>query len=230
MPSASAEADLRWQELRERFEPIADRRKAGAVRPPIRSGSIAGSRSRALSTYCLDGRAGGTVAVLQYGDPKQVMLGLSPSIMKVTRCPARHDLSLASRSVLNTNGLHVSSPGKWKGKSHAFTTLLQQVPKRFRLAGRMSNKALFYVENLQPGSVIVFDDTTLSEDMAEILKGVTTSFREPFLYRTVSKDRKGQVCTIPERCIWWVAKVEGAGDDQVFNRMLTCWIDDCRAG
>jgi hypothetical protein len=23
-----------------------------------------------------------------------------------------------------------------------------------------------------------------------------------------------------------VAKVEGSGDDQVFNRMLTCWIDD----
>jgi hypothetical protein len=62
--------------------------------------------------------------------------------------------------------------------------------------------------------------------MSEILKGVTTSFAEPFKYHTVSKDRKGQECRIPERCVWWVAKVEGAGDDQVFNRMLTCWIDD----
>jgi hypothetical protein len=33
-------------------------------------------------------------------------------------------------------------------------------------------------------------------------------------------------CVIPERCVWWVAKVEGAGDDQVFNRMLNVWIDD----
>ena len=33
-------------------------------------------------------------------------------------------------------------------------------------------------------------------------------------------------CIIPERCVWWVSKVEGMGDDQVFNRMLTCWIDD----
>jgi hypothetical protein len=62
--------------------------------------------------------------------------------------------------------------------------------------------------------------------MQEILKGVTTSFQKDFMYHTVSKDRTGQICTIPERCVWWVAKVEGAGDDQVFNRMLTCWIDD----
>ena len=90
----------------------------------------------------------------------------------------------------------------------------------------MSNKALFYIDNLQPGTVIVLDDTSLSDDMSEILKGVTTSFKKPFIYRTVNKDRKGFVCTIPERCVWWVAKVEGSGDDQVFNRMLTCWIDD----
>jgi hypothetical protein len=62
--------------------------------------------------------------------------------------------------------------------------------------------------------------------MQEVLKGVTTSFQKPFLYRSVNKDSKGQVYTIPERCVWWMAKVEGAGDDQIFNRMLTCWIDD----
>jgi hypothetical protein len=136
-------------------------------------------------------------------------------------------MSLASRSVLNTTGLHVSASGEsGKGKSHAFSTLIRQVPERHQLAGSMSNKALFYIDNLQPGTVIVLDDTSLSDDMSEILKGVTTSFRKPFLYRTVNKDRKGFVCTIPERCVWWVAKVEGSGDDQVFNRMLTCWIDD----
>jgi len=90
----------------------------------------------------------------------------------------------------------------------------------------MSNKALFYLDDMQPGSVIVLDDTTLSEEVQEILKSATTSFREPIEYRTVTKERKVRVCTIPERCVWWVAKVEGSGDDQVLNRMLTCWIDD----
>ena len=28
------------------------------------------------------------------------------------------------------------------------------------------------------------------------------------------------------RCVWIISKVEGGGDDQIFNRMLTYWIDD----
>jgi hypothetical protein len=64
--------------------------------------------------------------------------------------------------------------------------------------------------------------------MQEILKGVTTCFKKPFKYRTVDKDRKGQTKYIPERCVWWVAKMEGTGDGQVWNRMLTCWIDDSK--
>lgn len=67
-----------------------------------------------------------------------------------------------------------------------------------------------------PGSVIALDDTALSEQMSEILKGVTTSFAEPFKYHTVSKDRKGQECRIPERCVWWVAKVEGGQKIMVY--------------
>lgn len=142
----------------------------------------------------------------------------------VAECLAR---SLASRSVINSKGLHVSITGEsGKGKSHTVDTMLQQVPDELRLDGRMSDKALFYVEGLRPGSVIALDDISLSDQMQEILKGVTTSFQKPFRYRTVSKDRTGQVCTIPERCVWWVAKVEGSGDDQVWNRMLTVWIDD----
>ncbi len=214
----------RWPELREKCEPKAGR----ATKEP--AAPAPGSRTRTappLSLTDLPGRAE-ALAVLQHGDPKQAMLRTFALDHEgdevVAECLI---LSLASRSVLNTNGLHVSVTGEsGKGKSHAFSSQLRQVPPRFRLEGAMSNKALFYLEDLQPGSVIVLDDRALSEDMAEILKGVTTSFRTPFVYRTVSKDRRAQVCTIPERCIWWVAKVEGVGDDQVFNRMLTCWIDD----
>lgn len=42
----------------------------------------------------------------------------------------------------------------------------------------------------------------------------------------MNKDRAGQICTIPKLCVRWVAKIEGVGDDQVWNRMLSCWIDD----
>jgi hypothetical protein len=138
-------------------------------------------------------------------------------------------MSLASRSVLNSKGLHVSISGEsGKGKSHTINTLLRQVPPADRLFGRISEKALFYMTGLKPGTVISLDDHALSDQMQEILKGVTSSFHRPFAYHTVSRERTGQVCSIPERCVWWLVKVEGAGDDQVFNRMLTCWIDDSR--
>ncbi len=135
--------------------------------------------------------------------------------------------SLVSRTVINSRGLHVSITGEsGKGKSHAIETMKSLIPSAYRLDGRMSDKALFYMDDLLPGTVITLDDVNLSDQMQEILKGVTTSFQKPFLYRTVNTERKPQICTIPERCVWWIAKVEGAGDDQVFNRMLTCWIDD----
>jgi len=221
----------RWKELRERYE---KKERGGSSTPapalPDRRPPSPGSRRGASPPPPPDtipGRAE-ALAVLEHGDPVQAMLRTFALDHEgdevVAECLV---MSLASRSVVNTNGLHVSVTGEsGKGKSHAFSTMLRQVPARFRLEGAMSNKALFYLEDLQPGSVIVLDDRSLSDDMAEILKGVTTSFRSPFMYRTVSRDRRAQVCTIPERCVWWVAKVEGAGDDQVFNRMLTCWIDD----
>jgi len=216
----------RWPELRRMYEGSPPPRAGSSRnRSPAAQNPIPGPDSTALETYpgLEDAHE-----VLRTGDPLQTMLdccGLDHvGDQTVAECLL---LSLASRSVINTNGLHVSVTGEsGKGKSHIFSTILRQVPERFRLQGAMSNKALFYHDSLQPGMVIILDDTTLSDEMQEILKGVTTSFREPFLYRTVSRDRKGQVCTIPERCVWWVAKVEGSGDDQVFNRMLTCWIDD----
>ena len=107
--------------------------------------------------------------------------------------------SLISRSVINSKGLHVSITGEsGKGKSHAIDTMRSLIPEQFRLEGRMSDKALFYMEDLRPGTVITLDDVSLSDQMQEILKGVTTSFQKPFPYRTVNKDRKAQTCMIPE--------------------------------
>ena len=196
----------------------------GKSKAAVKREMLADARSAPLSPDTIAEAA----RILRDGDPVRYMLDAFAldhvGDQIVAECMV---MSLASRSVLNSKGLHVSVTGEsGKGKSHAFGTMLRLVPPDLRLDGRMSDKALFYIEAIKPGSVIALDDTALSEQMSEILKGVTTSFAEPFKYHTVSKDRKGQECRIPERCVWWVAKVEGAGDDQVFNRMLTCWIDD----
>ncbi|MDH7511196.1 MAG: hypothetical protein QHH04_09185 [Methanolinea sp.] len=209
----------RWKELRAKFGQGED--PAPAEPPAV---PVPGDPAPPAD---LSGHAE-ALSLLQHGDPKEAMLRAFALDHEgdevVAECLV---MSLASRSVANTNGLHVSVTGEsGKGKSHAFATMLRQVPERFRLEGAMSNKALFYLEGMQPGSVIVLDDHALSEEIQEILKSATTCFSEPIGYRTVTRDRKMQVCTIPERCVWWVSKVEGVGDDQVQNRMLTCWIDD----
>ncbi len=246
----------RWPELRAMFEPVKpdiETRLASLQHSRIRARLIAEGRidpdnESDGSDWESDGRTGGrsdegtesgstaedplirqrAQEILTVGDPLAFFLATFAAShegdQSVAECLVH---SLVSRSVINSKGLHVSITGEsGKGKSHAIETMKSLIPAAFRLEGRMSDKALFYMDDLIPGTVITLDDVSLSDQMQEILKGVTTSFLKPFQYRTVSKDRKPQICTIPERCVWWIAKVEGAGDDQVFNRMLTCWIDD----
>jgi hypothetical protein len=136
-------------------------------------------------------------------------------------------LSMASQAVKNSDGLHVSVTGdSGKGKTHPFRKMMRQVPDRYKVKGTVSNKALYYMKDLQPRTVLMSDDTELSDGIQEILKSATSNFHEPITHTTVTKDLTSRVCTIPERCVWWIAKKEGTGDDQVMNRMLTCWIDE----
>ena len=136
-------------------------------------------------------------------------------------------LSIASQTLENTNGLHVAVSGNsGKGKSHACRSMLDLIPDDYRLTGTVSDKALYYDDALQAGTVFLFDDVSLSDDLQEILKSATANFSEPIYHRTVTTERQAQVYTIPERCVWWLAKVENPGDDQVMNRMLAVWIDD----
>ena len=216
--------DQRWKDLRDRYEPTAERKTVSKKRPPGGPPPVPTSATVITDIPQYDE----AMSVLQHGDPLKAMLATFALDHVGDEVPAECLIvSLASRYVDNNNGLHVSVSGEsGKGKSDTFNKILLQVPERFRLEGAMSNKALFYMDDLKPGTAIVFDDKLLSEDMQEILKGATSSFKKPINYRTVSQERKSMVCSIPERCIWWIAKVEGSGDDQVFNRMLTCWIDD----
>ncbi|HWQ64877.1 MAG TPA: hypothetical protein VN429_10710 [Methanospirillum sp.] len=229
--SSCGEGRQRWPELRVMFEGQASSRSrdvqgcdhSNPEKRPAVSVQVHSSESNKAGSPDVQSESSeiSNIAktILQGGNPLSFMLEtfaqdhIGDSV--VAECLV---LSLASRKVINARGLHVSVTGEsGKGKSHAFETMMSQVPEELRLEGRMSEKALFYIKNMQPGSVIALDDIALSDQMQEILKGVTTSFRRPFTYRTVNKDRVGETCVIPERCVWWVAKVDGTGDDQVWN-------------
>jgi hypothetical protein len=215
----------KWPELREQYEPRKGaKRERGSISntapapspptPPISSAANIEARSRAAE-------------VLRSGDPLAFLLDVfhrdHVGDRVVAECLV---LSVASQSVTNTQGLHVAISGNsGKGKTHACRAMLNLLPEQFKLKGTVSDKALYY-HPLQPGTVLLFDDVSLSEDLQEILKSATASFREPIEHRTLTSDRQVRICTIPERCVWWLAKVELAGDDQVMNRMLCIWIDD----
>ena len=212
----------RWPELRSRFEGgRADRlEQAGSAAPaPAPTGE---DESEAATT---------ARAVLEAGDPVRYFLGAFEAEHvgddTLARCLIA---SIASQTVLNSQGLHVYVTGEsGKGKSSGMTAMLRQVPEEFRLAERMSNKALYYSDDIMPGTVLLLDDIALSEELQEVFKESTTKFRERIRQRVVNRDRTIQHCTIPERCVWWLANVSALYDDQVLNRMLIAWVDDSEA-
>ncbi|MFA4824019.1 MAG: hypothetical protein WC593_02565 [Methanoregula sp.] len=224
----------RWQELREQFEPgRGDRRKqwdqVQTAQRKVKAKMKAEARGDAGPVLPENPELRAEAAeVLAHGDPLSLMLTafaqehIGDEIL--ARCLI---LTMASQAVKNSDGLHVSVTGEsGKGKTHAFKKMMRQVPDRYKVKGTMSNKALYYMTDLSPRTVLMSDDTDLSDAIQEILKSATSNFDEPITHTTVTKDLTPRVCSIPERCVWWIAKKEGTGDDQVMNRMLTCWIDE----
>jgi hypothetical protein len=144
----------RWQELREKFEGKRVRTAGagkGKSKAAVKREVLADARSAPISPDAIVEAS----RILREGDPIRYMLDTFAldhvGDQIVAECMV---MSLASRSVLNSKGLHVSVTGEsGKGKSHAFGTMLRQVPPDLRLDGRMSDKALFYIEAIKPGSL-----------------------------------------------------------------------------
>ncbi|MEN6341750.1 MAG: hypothetical protein ABFC89_04235 [Methanospirillum sp.] len=213
----------RWQELRARFEPAYAERALPAE--PLSHPGDGGTSEMdpAVVAAAKD--------VLERGDPVRFFLEVfgrdHVGDVVLGHCLV---MSIASQTVRNTRGLHVYVTGEsGKGKSSGMTAMLRQVPEEFRLAERMSNKALYYSDDITPGTVLLLDDIALSDELQEVLKEATSKFAEPVRMRSVDTDRKVRRYTIPERCVWWLANVSALYDEQVLNRMLVCWVDDSEA-
>ncbi len=202
----------RWPELRARYDPAPSPGAATGPAPPAEDPAVVAEAR----------------ACLERGDPLAAMVAAfnldHVGDRVLGQCLA---LSLASRIVRNSRGLHVmTTEESGKGKSDGYRTMLRQVPPRFALNGSFSDKALYYKKDLAPSSVFFVDDKDMSDSIQEILKEATSSFTEPIHHHTLTADRRPLVCTIPARCVWWVAKKEGTGDDQVLNRMLSVWVNE----
>ncbi|MDO9035028.1 MAG: hypothetical protein Q7U51_07485, partial [Methanoregula sp.] len=206
----------RWQELREQFEPgrvakVKDwKQKQNSYRKDRAKAKAAMEDTAGPEPVNPDVQAT-ALEVLEHGDPVSLMLSVFAKEHVGDEILARCMLlSMASQAVKNSEGLHVSVTGdSGKGKTHAFKKMMQQVPDRYKVNGTVSNKALYYMKDLRPRTVLMSDDTELTDGIQEILKSATSSFNEPITHTTVTKDLTSRVCTIPERCVWWISKKEG---------------------
>ena len=132
-------------------------------------------------------------------------------------------LSYASVFVRNCNGINVEITGSaGSGKTHITKVVLKHIPIYAQLKGKLSDKALFYHE-FPTGTIFSFDDQDLSPDMQGTIKNL--NWEEPTRLYTVKQQSK-LVLEIPERCPYWNTKAEGAGDEQIQDRLLKFWADE----
>ena len=165
----------RWPELRARYEPDVGTRLARLRSSRIKDKLVAEGR---IDPDLITGQSeekdpveddadsinepirARSQEILRGGDPLSFFLETFGKYhegdQSVAECLVH---SLVSRSIINSKGLHVSITGEsGKGKSHAIDTMRTLIPQEYRLEGRVSDKALFYMEDLIPGMVITLDD------------------------------------------------------------------------
>lgn len=109
------------------------------------------------------------------------------------------------------------------GKTHVKDTVKRYLPDGVIDDSVKSDKAMYYDNSLRPGTVIVQDDQTLSEERQNIYKNLKPN--EPLIHKTV-KNQEYLQNEIPENCPTWTIKVETQGDEQIMDRQLNLWCDD----
>lgn len=123
------------------------------------------------------------------------------------------------------SGLPIKITGySGKGKSSGSDSFLELVPSYMVIKGGLSDKYLYYAEDLQAGSICFVDDKELSPSLQELVKNSITNFQNPEHYRTVINGEPVDL-TAPARTAWIFASVDGFDEEQMSNRFLQAEID-----
>jgi DNA primase catalytic core len=136
---------------------------------------------------------------------------------------------VASTFLIGKNsGLPIKISGSsGKGKSSGVDAFLDLIPPYMLIKGGLSDKYLYYSDDMQAGSICFVDDKELSEPMKELVKNSITNFQKPEHHRTVINGEPKDL-TAPERTVWIFASVDGFDDEQINNRLLQAEIDSSR--
>jgi len=236
----------KWNELREKYETKEEKHerqeqrikgwtkerakaKAGADRNniPQDNPSQSSPDTPVAEEEFSDEHTQKALEILEHGDPRAFILATYTRVHVGDELVGECYLaSFLSSSITNSRGLHCCPTGdSGKGKSDSARGFLRMVPRRYKIQGSITSKALFY-HKIPEGSVIIFDDFEMSEDLREVLKNATSDFHIPLQHLSLNTNREPVTLHLPPRCVWWILSVDNPGDDQVLNRMLVPWIDD----
>ena len=169
-------------------------------------------------------------AILRDGDPLQVLRDafLNLHIGDRVVLDAVVFGACVQRS-LTAAGIHPSLSGsRGAGKTSSVKAALHLMPPEDVLESSFSSKALLYDENVTEGMIIFSDDTTLHNDLQELIKKAMSNFQHVTEHRTVEKvngKMTTTTVTLPPRQMFIFTSVGDTGDDQLNDRQYKIGIE-----
>jgi len=122
-------------------------------------------------------------------------------------------------------GLHFKPSGEsGKGKTSGVDTFLDQLPPSMIIRGGLSDKYIYYGDDINAGSICFVDDRDLSDNLKEVVKNSISNFQKPEFHRTVINGTPKKFRASP-RTSWIFASVDGFDDEQIDNRFLKADVD-----
>lgn len=138
--------------------------------------------------------------------------------------------AIGTQSILNSSGIQPKlSADSGKGKSHAVSSILHLIPRKYLLETSLSGKALFHSEDLKAGTIIFSDDVEPDESLQEIIKRSSTNFQKTTNHTISIKDGAEwttKTKSIPPRIIWVLTSVNDNGSLEYLNRQLNLSVDE----
>jgi hypothetical protein len=138
-------------------------------------------------------------------------------------------ISTAIQSVLNALGLQIKVTGpSGRGKTHAARTAMHLLPQKYVQYATFTDTALWYKENLLPGSTIFSDDVELSDAQEAMIRRASSRWQvetpREAMHQGKGWELKPQV--LPPRLNWLLTSVQHEGTDQLLNRQLAYEVDE----
>lgn len=136
-------------------------------------------------------------------------------------------LSIAIQTEINTQGIQNKFSGAYgKGKTDAARCVMKLVGEKYTIECQMSDKAVFYDDNIKDGMIILCDDKKLSPELESAIKRAASNFQRTNKYTIVNKWLMPEEKIMPSRIVWFLTGVNSSESDEMLSRCIDSAIDE----